>query len=92
MKIQNQTPEEYAAQWGSSTKDGAYFYNFGSEHQVRSTLWLKEFQAVIERQIQAVQWADPSAGFSGLNQLLHHVKALIVRAGYQGGVAKKRNQ
>lgn len=55
MIIEGFTPEEYAALWGRIDHDGAMFYNFSSERQVKDAHWLSCFIGAIARQIDQVR-------------------------------------
>ncbi len=90
MKIQGFSPEEYAALWGKTTVEGVYFYNFGSEKQVRSKEWLHDFAEIIKRLSKDIvgEWLKSDGKFDndfqkdmiGLVKLYRHVKKLENRA------------
>ena len=92
MKILGKySPEEYASFWGADPVyckpplergDGYLFYNFGSEHQERTTEWLTKFSHAIDRTIESVNLrpdTDPekTEDLTGLNQLKDHIQDLI---------------
>lgn len=82
-------PEAYAAQWGCDASydsppnrlgDGAMFYNYGSEHQVRDFRWLERFIGAIERTIAKIGTyaahsdAEREENRRELTKLYNHVK------------------
>jgi hypothetical protein len=80
VEIDGMPPEEYASTWGSTDRDGVYFYNFHSIE--RTPEWLAEFVAVIERQLAEVRarlnaetgWTEKEV--QDLEKLLAYVRSL----------------
>jgi hypothetical protein len=89
MKIENQTPESYAAMWGcgaaydrapNETGDGHKFYNFGSEANRMNPEFLEEFIPAIVRTIKGVRQRhtpDKNKNVAGLIRLLTLVRARL---------------
>jgi formylglycine-generating enzyme required for sulfatase activity len=78
--IQGFSPADYAALWGSTDRDGVYFYNFGSELQVKNATWLAAFGRVILRQMADVvdrpNLYQPG-DLDGLDDLHGHVMEML---------------
>jgi hypothetical protein len=78
--IQGFSPADYAALWGSTDRDGVYFYNFGSELQVKDTRWLAAFGRVILRQMADVVERPnlyQTGDLDGLDALHGHVMEML---------------
>lgn len=84
VAIYGYSPEDYASLWGCGGEydslpnlpgDGVLFYNFSSEHVVRTAEWLAQFKAAIERTRQKVKNLD-RRDYSGLTALLIYVEQL----------------
>jgi len=54
-RIAGMSPEDYAATWGSTDREGVYFYNFSSENQKKDRKWYEGFIRAIRNQIKKVR-------------------------------------